>query len=137
MAGFTGQGSSVAITFADASTPPTLACIRSITMPTFSQEAIDASCLSDTGFMKKIAGDLTDGGQTQVTVAFLENDSALVASLGKPGTLTVTLPDGGILSGTGFITENTMPTAEINGLLEQSFTWTYDGETGPTYTPGT
>lgn len=135
MAGLTGQGTTVALT-----TGGSVACVRSITLPTWSMEAIDASCLSDTGFMKKIAADLTDGGTVQVTAVFEAVDTPFAPD-GVQDTITVTLPSagatGGVLSGTGFISECTLPSVEIGGLLEQSFTFTFDGETGPTYTAGT
>ncbi len=135
MAGLTGQGTTVALTNGG-----TVACIRSLTLPTWSMDAIDASCLSDTGFMKKIAADLVDGGNVQCTVVFEAADEPFTPD-GSSDTITVTLPSagstGGILTGTGFVSECTLPSMEIGGLLEQSFTFTFDGETGPTYTAGT
>lgn len=135
MAASTGQGTTVALT-----TGGSVTCARSITLPEWSMETIDASCLSDTGFMKKIAADLTDGGEVQVTVVF-ELDDEPFAPSGTQDTITVTLPSagttGGILTGTGFVTSCTLPSVEIGGLLEQSFTFTFDGITGPTYTAGT
>ncbi len=138
MAGITGQGTTVAL-----SGGGNVACIRSITLPTWSMDAIDASCLSDTGFMKKITADLVDGGNVQCTVVFGPTDSPFAPAAGASDTITVTLPapegqgsTGGILTGTGFVSECTLPSMEIGGLLEQSFTFTFDGETGPTYTPG-
>jgi hypothetical protein len=103
-------------------------------------ESIDASCLSDTGFSKKIAGDLVDAGSVQVTVVFGANDSPLSPD-GVQDTLTILLPKyddngtekQGSLTGTGFISEVTLPSIEIGGLLEQTFTFVYDGETGPVY----
>jgi hypothetical protein len=135
MAGFTGQGTTVALTTGGA-----VACVRSITLPTWSMESIDASCLSDTGFMKKIAADLVDAGTVQVTAVFEPTDEPFVVD-GASDTITITLPSagstGGILTGTGFISECTLPEIQIGGLLEQSFTFTFDGETGPAYTAGT
>ena len=135
MAGLTGQGTTVALT-----TGGTVACIRSLTLPTWSMDAIDASCLSDTGFMKKIAADLVDGGNVQCTVVFEADDEPFTPD-GVSDTITITLPSagttGGILTGTGFVSECTLPSMGIGGLLEQSFTFTFDGETGPSYTAGT
>ena len=133
--GYTGQGTVVALTTGGA-----VACIRSLTLPTWSMDAIDASCLSDTGFMKKIAADLVDAGTVQCTVVFQEGDVPFQPD-GVQDTITITLPqydDGGtpttgVLTGTGFVSEATLPSMEIGGLLEQSFTFTFDGETGPTY----
>ena len=135
MAGFTGQGTTVALT-----TGGSVSCVRSLTLPTWSMESIDASCLSDTGFMKKIAADLVDAGTVQVTAVFEPTDEPYTPD-GVQDTITITLPTagatGGILTGTGFISEATLPSVEIGGLLEQTFTFTFDGETGPTYTAGT
>ncbi len=135
MAGLTGQGTTVALT-----TGGSVACVRSLTLPTWSMDSIDASCISDTGFMKKIAADLVDAGTVQVTAVF-EADDDVFAPTGDQDTITITLPNAGttsgILTGTGFVSECTLPSMEIGGLLEQSFTFTFDGETGPTYTAGT
>lgn len=135
MAGFTGQGTTVALT-----TGGNVSCVRSLTLPTWSMDAIDSSCLSTVGFMKKIAADLVDAGTVQVTTVFAPTDSPVTPD-GTLDTITITLPTagvtGGILTGTGFITESTLPSVEIGGLLEQTFTFTFDGETGPTFTPGT
>ena len=102
-------------------------------------ESIDASCLSDTGYMKKIAADLVDAGTVQVTAVFEPTDVPFTPD-GSSDTITITLPvastTGGILTGTGFISEATLPSVEIGGLLEQTFTFTFDGETGPTFTAG-
>jgi len=135
MAGLTGQGTTVALT-----TGGSVACVRSLTLPTWSMESIDASCLSDTGFMKKIAADLVDGGSVEVVAVFEASDTPYAPD-GVTDTITITLPSagatGGILTGTGFISDCTLPSVEIGGLLVQSFTFVFDGETGPTYTPGT
>ena len=133
--GTTGQGSTVVLDGVSA-------CVRSMTLPTFSMDSIDASCLNDTGFMKKIAADLTDAGTVQVTSVFPLTGSPVIPS-GDPKTITVTLPatgeseTGGILAGSGFISECTMPSVEIGGLLEQTITFTFDGVTGPTWTVAT
>lgn len=143
MAGTTGQGTTVALTAGGS-----VACVRSVTLPTFSMEAIDASCLSDTGFMKKIAADLVDAGSVQVTAVFGATGSAIIPD-GVSDTITIVLPappidtdngetssTGGTLTGTGFVSEATLPSIEIGGLLEQTFTFTFDGDVGPTYTAG-
>lgn len=135
MAGTTGQGTTVALT-----TGGSVACVRSLTLPTWTMDSIDASCLSDTGFMKKIAADLVDAGSVQVTAVFGLEDEPFTVD-GVTDTITITLPSagttGGILTGTGWVSEVTLPSVEIGSLLEQTFTFTFDGETGPTYTAGT
>jgi hypothetical protein len=132
--GTTGQGTTVTLT-----TGGSVACVRSITLPTWSMESIDASCLSDVGFSKKIAGDLTDAGTVQVT-SVLPLGSGMTAPSGDQDTITITLPGSGTdgaggaaLTGTGFISEVTGPNVEIGGLLEQTITFTFDGMTGPTF----
>lgn len=135
MSGSTGQGTTISLT-----TGGSVACARSITMPTWTMESIDASCLSDEGFMQKIAADLVDGGDVQFTAVF-ELDDVPFAPDGTYDTITITLPSagttGGILTGTGWVSSCTLPSVEIGGLLEQQVTFTFDGQTGPTYTPGT
>ena len=137
MAGTTGQGTTVAFTTLGA-----VACLRSLTLPEWSMESIDASCLSDTGFMKKIAGDLVDAGEVSMTVVFeLTDNLEQFIPDGVQDTITITFPTAGatsgILTGTGYITSVTAPDMQINQLLEQTITFTFDGETGPAYTPGT
>ena len=130
--GTTGQGTTVTLTTAGA-----VACVRSITLPTWSMESIDASCLSDTGYGKKIAGDLVDAGTVQIT-AVLEVGSGLESPTGDQDTITIQLPTdgetaGAALTGTGFISEVTGPSIEIGSLLEKTITFTFDGMTGPTF----
>jgi hypothetical protein len=134
MAGFTGQGTIVALSGG------AIGCVRSITLPTWSMDSIDASCLSTTGFMKKIAADLVDAGTVQVTAVFEPTDEPFTVN-GAQDTLTVTLPSAGatsgILTGTGFVSECSLPSIEIGGLLEQTFTFTFDGEEDtPLFTAG-
>lgn len=135
MAGTTGQGTTVAFTTAGA-----VACLRSLTLPEWSMESIDASCLSDTGFMKKIAGDLVDAGEVSLTVVFELTDEPFTPD-GVQDTITITLPTAGAtsgtLTGTGFISSCTLPEMQINQLMEQTVVFTFDGETGPAYTAGT
>jgi hypothetical protein len=135
MAGSTGQGTTVAFTTAGA-----ISCVRSITLPEWSMETIDAACLNDVGFAKKIAGDLVDAGTVELTVVFELTDAPYTPD-GVQDTITVTFPSagatGGVLTGTGYITSCTLPSVEINGLLEQTIVFTFDAETGPTWTAGT
>ena len=137
MAGTTGQTTTVAF-----ATLGSVGCLRSITLPEWSMESIDASCLSDSGFMKKIAGDLVDAGEVSMTILFeLTDDLEQYIPDGAQDTITITFPNAGttsgILSGTGFVTSATAPDMAINQLLEQTITFTFDGETGPAYTAGT
>jgi hypothetical protein len=159
--GATGQSTTVA--FADIGT---IACVRSISLPEFSIESIDASCIApsapalpnrppidDDGlsptqdlndiiaeYSKKIPGQLVEAGEIQITMVFALTDHPHIPN-GLVDTITITLPNagttGGILTGTGFISSCQMPSIELNGLLEQTITFVFDGNTGPTYTKGT
>ena len=144
--GATSQGTTVAFT-----TIGTIACVRSISLPEFSLEAIEASCLSSSGantppgtgvvaeFTKKLPGQLVDAGEISITMVFALDDEPEIPN-GLIDTITVTLPSagssGGILTGTGFVSSCQMPSLEPNGLLEQTITFVFDGGTGPTYTAG-
>jgi len=124
--GQTGQGSTVTIASA-------VGCVRSVTLPTFSMDSIDASCLSDTGFMKKISADLSDAGEVQIVAAYGGASQELT---GEQETITITFGDGGSLSGTGFISAVDHGSLETGGLMETTTTFTFDGDTGPAYTAG-
>lgn len=147
--GATGQNTTVAF-----STIGAIACVRSISLPEFSLETIDANCLNggnaapdpnSTGnvvaeFTKKIPGQLVDTGEVQITMVFALDDDPHIPN-GLVDTITITLPDAGttsgVLSGTGFVSSCQMPSVEINGLLEQTITFVFNGDTGPSYTAGT
>ena len=124
--GQTGQGSTVTIASA-------VGCVRSVTLPTFSMDSIDASCLSDTGFMKKISADLSDAGEVQIVAAYGGASQELT---GTQETITITFGDGGSLSGTGFISAVDHGSLETGGLMETTTTFTFDGDTGPAYAAG-
>lgn len=121
--GMTGQGVTVSLTGVSG-------CVRSITLPTFTQEAIDVQCLSNTlgSFAQKIPGGLIDAGEVQVTCTF---DAVVVPTFGQE-TITITFADGSSLSGTGFLSNVDNGSAEVGSLMEKTITFTFDGETGPT-----
>lgn len=135
--GYHAQGTTVTLTTGGA-----IGCVRSVSLPEFSIEAIDASCLTDSvgGFMKKLSGGLIDGGEVQVTYV---STGAPVTPDGSQDTLTIAVPAASALSsngsgasytlsGTGFISSASGGSLEINGLMENSFTFVFDGDTGPT-----
>tara|TARA_Y100000361_G_scaffold153370_1_gene174997 strand:+ start:696 stop:1118 length:423 start_codon:yes stop_codon:yes gene_type:complete len=121
----TGQGVTVSLTGVSG-------CVRSITMPTMTQEAIDVQCLDNTlgSFAQKIPGGLIDAGEIQVTCTF---QGVVVPSYGQE-TATITFADGSSLSGTGFVSSVDNGSAEVGSLMEQTITFTFDGEIGPTAT---
>ena len=107
-------------------------CVRSITLPTFSIESIDASCLEDTGFMKKLPSNLIDGGQCTVTGIF----NTPVAPSPAQVNATITFPNGSSISGSGFVSEVDNGAAEIGSLMEQTVTFVFDGDTPPAVAGG-
>lgn len=135
--GMTGQGATVVL-----STTGAIGCIRSIKLPEWSQEKIDASCLDTTDWMRYIPGDLKDPGQLELTAVF--DPSIGVPEPSVQETVTVTFPIGdpsnstpATLTGSGFVQSVSQPSMEINNLLELSLTFCFDGDDTdpPTYTP--
>jgi hypothetical protein len=135
--GYHAQGTTVSMTFTGA-----IGCVRSVSLPEFSLEAIDASCLTDVagGFTKKLSGGLVDAGEVQVT--FVSIGTFLVPD-GQTDTLTITVPPvpagnsngthaGYTLTGTGFVSSSSGGSLEINGLMEHTVPFVFDGATGPT-----
>ena len=132
--GDTGQGATV--TF---ETSGVTGCVRSIALPEWVMESVDATCLADTGFSKKIPGDLTDAGEAQIVTVFAADEAP--PTPGTVETLTVTFPIGdptntvaATLAGTGFISTTGLPNMATNELMELNITFTYDGDTGPAFT---
>ncbi len=134
--GYHAQGTTVTLTTAGA-----VECVRSVSLPEFSVEAIDASCLTDSAgsFMQKLSGGLIDGGEVQITSVA---SGAPRTPDGQQDTLTLTVPAvasassngtfaGYTLTGTGFITSSSGGSLEINGLMENSLTFVFDGDVGP------
>ncbi len=135
-AGMTGQGTTAVLT-----TNAITGCVRSLTLPELTQEKIDASCLDTTGFMKYIAGDLTDPGECQLEIIF-DPTFDFDGKVGVSDTLTITFALGtstnsnrATLIGTGFITSYSLPDLSTNNLAIVNVTFSFDGATGPAFTP--
>jgi len=138
----TGNGTTAVLT-----TNGITGCVRSISLPDFVLEKIDASCLDSAGFMKYIPGDLTDPGECQLEIIFdptYDFGADLATGTGIMGsidTLTVTFVKqntgsaaGAILAGTGFVTDFNLPDLANNELAIVNVTFAFDGDTGPTWT---
>jgi len=135
--GMTGQGA-----IATLSTTGAVGCIRSIKLPEWTQEKIDASCLDTTDWMRYIPGDLKDPGQVEMTAVF--DPSLAMPEPSVQETLTVTFPIGdpanatnAVLTGSGFVSSVGLPSMEINNLLELTLTFCFDGDDTdpPTFSP--
>lgn len=132
--GDTGQGATVVF-----ETTGLVGCPRSLQLPEWVMEAIEATCLADTGFTKKIPGDITDAGESAIVAVF---DASLVLPVnGVVETFTITFPIGNpsntvaaTLAGTGFLSTVGLPNMATNELMELNLTFTFDGDTGPAFT---
>ncbi len=131
----TGQGTTAVLT-----TNAITGCVRSLTLPELTQDKIDASCLDTTGFMKYIPGDLTDPGECQLEIIF-DPTFDFDAIVGVVDTLTITFAIGdptntinATLTGTGFITNYSLPDLSTNNLAVVNVTFAFDGDTGPAFT---
>ena len=131
--GDTGQGATLSLP-----TTGAIGCVRTLQLPSFSMQKIDASCLDTTGFMRYIPGDLTDPGELVVTAVFDATNTLPVN--GVIETAVVTLPIGtsgnttaATLTGSGFVYVHVLPSLSINNLMELQLTFAFDGDTGPTW----
>lgn len=134
--GMTGQGATAVLSVTGG-----VGCIRSIQLPEWTQEKIDASCLDTTDWKSYIPGDLTDPGQVTMTAVF--DPSIDIPACGVIEDLTITFPIGdptnttqATLTGSGFIQSVQQPNMVIDGLLELTIVFCYDGDSAspPTYT---
>lgn len=139
MAVDTGNGTTCALTTGSAFVP----LITSIDVGEQTLGEIDASHLGTTGYMEKVKQDLIDAGS--VTINFLADSTdsdkfAPPIGAAAADTLTITLPEqvdannAATIAGTGFISSWKPPEFVNNELQRGSFTFTWDGYTGPTFT---
>lgn len=142
--GMTGQGTTAVLT-----SGAIVGCVRSLTLPELTQDKIDASCLATEGFMKYIPGDLSDPGECQMEIIFdptFDFTSGGTSTdpdgiIGNVDTLTITFALGtptntvnAVLTGTGFITNYSLPDLSTNNLAVVNVTFAFDGDTGPAFT---
>lgn len=139
--GTTGQGTTAVLTNAGI-----VGCVRGITLPAWTQDKIDASCLDTVGFMRYIASDLTDPGDCELEIIF-DPSFDFTGLVGVDDTLTVTFAISGesapdtpnttnaVLTGSGFISNYNLPDLALSTLAVVNVTFSFDGEEGPTFTP--
>lgn len=136
--GMTGQGITVAFTTLTGG----VGCARSIQLPEWIRDAIDASCLSSTDWMSFIPADLSDPGEVQITAVF--DPDLTMPDPGDLDDITITFPAksgsavAATLEGNGFFSRVGYPNVTVNGLLELNITFKLDGDSAglPTWTPG-
>ena len=119
-------------------------CYRSIQLPNWTMEKVDASCISTEGFMRYIPADVIDPGDIQLEAIFDAADQDVSSVIGEVQEITITFPKtietstaGATLIGTGFVSANQLPSMALNELMVLSLTFSFDGDEGPTYTPET
>jgi hypothetical protein len=110
--------------------------LTSQTLPT-----VNTSYLGSVAYEQYIPGDLSEPGTVTFEAQFDAEEAQVV--LGTVETLTVTLPLGtgeavaGTWAGTGFISEYKPQQFIKNELQASTITFSWDGQTAPTYTPAT
>ena len=114
----------------------TVYAFQSIGGYTQTMPALDDTDLSNTTYHSKVRGDLIDLGPIECTIFYypdtvIEIDEAAQSwVLTFPAHQTLTVPAK--ITGTGFITETSSPELVNNELMMGTFTFQWDGQTGPT-----
>ena len=143
MATTTGNGTTIAFT-----TTAITSTVISIGDMDFTRPRISDSTLGTIGYEEYLQGDLVDHGEVEVTCVL---DPALMATditgtfladpRAVPDTCTITYDDletaGSKVVGTAFLTGFKVGAVENNARIEGTFTFSWDGKTGPTWTAGT
>jgi hypothetical protein len=113
--------------------------IVSISIGNQTIDMLDKSLLSTTGFAEKMSADLADAGTFTVEVQFDVTD-ADIALGGAAVSTTITFPGTGTpatLAGTAILSDKKLPDLMNNEIMIASYTFTWDGVTGPTFTAQT
>jgi hypothetical protein len=102
---------------------------------------VQTTHLGTSGAHTYMPGDVDELGEITLDVLF-EGKTGLPSTGTAAETITITfpLPGGGAavapnIAGTGFITAISFPPLQTGVVQQGSITFTYDGGTGPTYTP--
>ncbi len=103
---------------------------------------VEASALGTSGDANYIPHDLRENADISGALIFSQDNG--LPSLGTVETLTITFPKlvatntAATLAGTGWISRTGPPTSIANNtLMAIPFSWTWDGDTGPTFTAET
>ena len=115
----------------------TAAYVTRIDVGEQTREAIDSSSMSTSGFRTFIAGDVQDPGECTVDFLWDESETTYPAISAAAASLTITLPGTATIVGTAFPISKKLPECTMDGMMEGSITFKWDGNTGPTYTQDT
>ena len=104
-------------------------------------EMLDDSDLATTGYMEKLAADLTDAGSFSAVCRLNQSgDVPVPVTTAETATITFGLLSGEMtaatLSGTGNVTGGGDINIANNEIMNTTLTFTWDGSTGPTFTAG-
>jgi hypothetical protein len=104
-------------------------------------EMLDDSDLATTGYMEKLAADLTDAGSVSAVCRLNQSgDVPVPVTTAETATITFGLLSGEMtaatLSGTGNVTGGGDVNIANNEIMNTTLTFTWDGRTGPTFTSG-
>jgi len=91
----------------------------------------EISSLSTTAYKEMKKQDLAENPKVTVECYHIGN----AFTLGATGTFTITWPSAGSFAGTGWVSNIKYPDAENGSAMMCSYEITYDGITGPAYTP--
>jgi hypothetical protein len=91
----------------------------------------EVSALATTGYKELKKQDLAENPKVTVEVYHL----GTAMTLGATGTFTITWPSAGSVAGTGWVSSIKYPDAANGEAMMMSYEVTYDGATGPAYTP--
>jgi hypothetical protein len=95
-------------------------------------EALDDTSLASVAFMEKVPADLADSDPIECEI-YWDSTTETLPSLGVAETITITLPGGATITGSGFITRCESPTLTPNERQIANLTFVYDGKTGPAH----
>lgn len=145
--GDTGQGAVIVLkdNSACSGSDPAICigCPRTIQLPELTMEAIDTTCLDDTGFMRRIPADVADPGTIEATFIFdaaKAGPNSLFAD-GQQLCISIVFPESrdsttspASFTGTGFVSSLGLPSMESSTLMELTLTIQLDGDVGPLLT---
>ena len=137
--GDTGQGATLVMTGLSL-----VSRVKSMQMPEWAMEKLDATGLGTSGFMEYVAGDVIDPGECTVELIFdpLDNIDSIMGDCGETCTIELPTslcretpsPNAATLAGTAIITNVQFPNLAINELMIVTLTIAFDGGTGPVWT---
>lgn len=130
----TDVGTGISLTFG---TSGFSAELLSVNHNAISREGVDTTHMGSTMNREMIPVDLVNPGTVDFEIHFDPDAQPPISDSAETLTITFPNPSGGTsgatLEGTGFVTEWAF-TSPLEDKMTASFTWQWDGKTGPTWT---